>query len=294
MKQVALLASASALTLSLATPIFAQSDLIGISELDDRIEDVEREVARDMERAEDAARFGNPESRQGLSGSASLGYSGKTGNNESQDLTIGLRIRHAQGQFQQTVGAVLDYSEADNTSTKKDVFGIYDANYYFNDSFYGFILGRVQSDGLADEVTQSARDANPGLTDAEILAGQVKRDAFLGFGPGYRVINTPDMTWRVQAGIGVSYLEYGDDSSVTEEAVIASSRFFYGINENVFLTNDTDVLNSDAALRANNDFGINFRITDAMSTRVSYLSEYNDSRAIRTDNKLGVSIVFGF
>ncbi|VDC30821.1 DUF481 domain-containing protein [Pseudogemmobacter humi] len=288
MKQVALLASVSALTLSLATPTLAQTDIIGISGLDDQIEDIERDVARDMRRAEDTARFGNPESRQGLSGSASLGYSGKTGNNESQDLTIGLRIRHAQGQFQQTVGAVLDFQEANNTSTKKDVFGIYDANYYFNDSFYGFILGRVQSDGLADQLT--ADEIANGVT----LADKVKRDAFLGFGPGYRVINTPDMTWRVQAGIGVSYLEYGDDSSVTEEAAIASSRFYYGINENIFLTNDTDVLNSDAALRANNDFGINFKITDTMSTRVSYLSEYNDSRAIRTDNKLGVSIVFGF
>lgn len=292
MKKVALLATASALSVSLAAPLFAQTDIVGINALDDRIEDIERDVDRDMERARDDYRFGSPEARQGLSGSASLGFSGKTGNNESQDLAIGLRIRHAQGPFVQTIGAVLDYSESDNTSTKKDVFGIYDANYYFNDRFYGFILGRVQSDGLADRLTDA--ELADGISDADQLRGKVKRDAFLGFGPGYRIVNTEQMAWRVQAGIGVSYLEFGDDSSVTEEAAIASSRFFYQINDNVFLTNDTDVLNSDTALRANNDFGVNFKITDAMSTRISYLTEYNDSRAIRTDNKLGVSLVFGF
>ncbi|AWD21117.1 DUF481 domain-containing protein [Pseudogemmobacter blasticus] len=288
MKNVSLLATASILAVSLAVPAFAQSDLVGISNLDDRIDDIERDVADDMARAEDAARFGSPESRQGLSGSASLGYSGKTGNNESQDLLLGLRIRHGAGPLVQTIGAALDYSETDGSATKKDVFAIYDVNYYFTDHVYGFVLGRIQSDGMADELTATE------LADGVTLADKVKHDGFLGFGPGYRIVNTPDMAWRVQAGIGVSYLEYGDGRSETEGAGIVSSRFFYKINDNVFLTNDTDILNSDSALRANNDFGVNFKITDAISTRMSYLSEYNDSRAIKTDNKLGISVVFGF
>ena len=44
----------------------------------------------------------------------------------------------------------------------------------------------------------------------------------------------------------------------------------------------------------NNDLGVNFKMSDAFSTRVSYLTEYNDSPVIRTDNKLGVSLVYGF
>ena len=57
---------------------------------------------------------------------------------------------------------------------------------------------------------------------------------------------------------------------------------------------DTDIVKSDTALRIGNDLGVNFKVTDAFSTRVSYLTEYNDSRAIRADNKLGVSLVYGF
>ncbi|GHC09517.1 MULTISPECIES: YdiY family protein [Gemmobacter] len=266
----------SALALMIAAPAMAQTDLTGTRDLNDRIDDIDEAVAEDMARAEDAARFSNPEFRQGFSGSASLGYSGKTGNNESQEFTAGARMRYASGPWVQNIGVALDFADDDGVKTKEDVFAVYDANYYFNDSFYAFVLGRVETDGLA------------------ATAGDVKTDAFLGFGPGYRVVNTPDMTWRVQAGIGVSYLKDGLDNSETETGYIASSRFFYKFNENVFATNDTDILYSDTALRINNDLGVNFKMTDKFATRVSYLTEYNDSRAIRTDNKLGVSLVMGF
>ncbi len=102
------------------------------------------------------------------------------------------------------------------------------------------------------------------------------------------------MAWRVQAGLGVSYLKHGADNRDTETGYIASSRFFYKFNDYIFATNDTDVLKSDSALRGNTDLGGNVRMTDAFSTRVSYLTEYNDSRAIRTDNKVGLSSVYGF
>ena len=39
---------------------------------------------------------------------------------------------------------------------------------------------------------------------------------------------------------------------------------------------------------------MNFDVTDAFSTRLSYLTKDNDSRAIRADNKLGISLVYGF
>lgn len=74
---------ASALVLALAAPAFAQGELVGTKALNDRIDDIGEDVSDDLARAEDTARFGNPEFRPGLSGSASLGYSGKTGNNES-------------------------------------------------------------------------------------------------------------------------------------------------------------------------------------------------------------------
>ncbi|MFC3180988.1 DUF481 domain-containing protein [Cypionkella sinensis] len=284
MKNVTRIAAVSAFALAVGSlPAVAQTTLLGSSAVDDQIDDLTIKANRDMARGNDELRFGNPDARQGMSGSASLGYSGKTGNNESQDFSAGARLRYAQGPMVQTLSFLLDYSEQDNVKEKEDISAVYDANYYFNDRFYGFVLGRVNTNGLANVATV---DNDP--------ATSIAKDAFLGFGPGYRIVNTDTVAWRMQAGVGISYLEFGDDNSTTETAGIVSSRFFYKISDTVFASMDTDIVKSDTALRIGNDLGVNFKVTDAFSTRVSYLTEYNDSRAIRSDNKLGVSLVYGF
>ncbi len=277
MNQVFRMAGASAIALLIgAGMVSAQTTLTGIRGVNDQINDIERQARIDIERANDENRFGSPEYRQGLSGSASLGYSGTSGATDSSEFTFGARVRHASGRFVQTIGMVLEFSETASVKTKEDVFGVYDANYYFTDNLYGFALGRVTTDGLATLPTETATDA------------------FIGFGPGYRIINTPQTTWRVQAGVGFSFLEDGVGTKTEEPGVIASSRFYYKFNDSMFATNDTDILKSDSALRINNDLGVNFQMTDAFATRVSYLTEYNDSRAVRSENKLGVSLVYGF
>ena len=271
MMKMKLTATVSALAIAFAGAAFAQTDLTGSTTINDQIDDMATDANKELARGQDASRFGNPEFRPGLSGSASLGYTGQTGNSESQEFNMGARIRYAQGNFVQTIGLALSFADTAGVSTKEDAFMVYDANYYFNDKVYGFVLGRLSSDGILGT-----------------------RDGFLGFGPGYRVINTEQVTWRVQAGIGINYAEDALGDSLTETGYIASSRLFYAFNENMFMSNDTDVLKTDSALRINNDLGVNFKMSNALSTRVSYLTEYDDSQAIRSDNKLGVSIVYGF
>ncbi len=277
LRPFALAAALASLTGFAATETLAQTpDTTGIAPLNDRIDDLQTAAEKDIKRGTDASRFGNPDFRPGLSGSASLGYSGQSGNNETQDFTFGARMRFAQGQMVQTIAFAVDYADTASVRSKQDVFVVYDANYYFDDSLYGFILGRAETNGLA------------------VLSTETAKDAFLGFGPGYRIVNSEQMTWRVQLGLGQSYLEDGTGDSTSEMGYIASSRFFYAINEDIFLSDDLDALKTDSALRLNNDFGINFTMTDMMSTRISYLTKYNDARAIQSDNKLGVSVVFGF
>jgi putative salt-induced outer membrane protein len=176
----------------------------------------------------------------------------------------------------QNLGLVIDRAETGGSITKEDAFAIYDANYFFDDNFYGFVLGRVKHDGLAS------------------TAGQVQTDAFIGIGPGYRVINTPDINWRVQAGLGMSFLRDGTDVDTKESGIIASSRLYVRLSDMLFATNDTDILKTDSALRVNNDLGLNVKMSDQFATRISYLSEFNDSRVVETENKLGVSLVYSF
>ena len=272
MKKAYLLLTVPALVLSVSLPAFAQDSVTGIRGLNDRLEDIEDDVAEDMDRANDEARFGFPEYQPGFSGSASLGYSAQSGSTDTQDFQLGVRMRYAAGPWVQTLGVAADFSETDGIKSEEDIFAVYDGNYYLNDRFYVFGIARAERDGITDE-----------------------RDGFIGVGPGYRVINTPDVAWRLQAGIGASYLDNAVSDSETEVGYIASSRFFYQFNEGMFVTNDTDVLTTDSSLRANNDLGVNFKVSDALSTRVSYLTDYNDTRlGDKTDNRLGVSLVVGF
>ena len=63
------------------------------------------------------------------------------------------------------------------------------------------------------------------------------------------------------------------------------------------ITNDTDVLASKGSEIASNDFGINYKISDALSTRLSYQTDYNSKPEAgfeKMDNTFGASLVLGF
>ncbi|MBM3604620.1 MAG: DUF481 domain-containing protein [Alphaproteobacteria bacterium] len=320
MKKVTLLTSTAALLTVLSAPAFAQSeiatgaDATGISGIDDRITDIEDAVTDSFDRDNDPDRFGPADRRTGLFGTMSLSYTGRTGNTENQDLAIAGRVNHNEGPFAQSVGLSIEFGEDDNgNKDQEEVNAIYDAQYYFNDQFYAFALGRISQNGLVDGERNSDAQSDEDFA-AEFT--NFRRDAFLGFGPGYRVINTPDTAWRVQAGVGVRYTQTGaayagtntfidsdgdvvvtdgDTSSNTDVGYIASSRLYHRFNETVFITNDTDYLgSSDSDDVITNEFGVNFRVSEQLATRVSYTTEYQENRAIRTNNRVGVAVVYGF
>ena len=312
MKTLTLLTGTAAILTALSAPAFAQTqiasgaDASGVSAIDDSITDIEDNVSDSFDRAVDSDRFGPADRRQGLFGTMSLSYSGATGNTDTQDLAVAGRVNYNQGQFAQSVGLSIEFGENDNgDKDQEEANAIYDAQYYFNDSLYAFALGRISQNGLVD----GERDSDA-QSDEDFAAefSDLRRDAFLGFGPGYRILNTPETTWRVQAGVGVRYSQTGaqyagrnadgtvvSDSSDTEVGYIASSRLYHRFNENVFITNDTDYLgSSDADDVITNEFGVNFRLSEQLATRASYTTEYQENREIRTDNSLGLAIVYGF
>ena len=308
MKKLSLMAGATALATLLGSAAFAQTEIAtganvtGVTDINESINDVQDDVADDFARSEDAARFGPADRRTGTFGSVAMTYTGRTGNTENQDFSLAGRLSHNQGNFQQSVGILLEYGEDDDgdTDTEKTSV-IYEGNYFINDRFYAFALGRAATDGLANDLE--------GLTAEERADrdGRLKRDGLLAFGPGYRIINNDTTAWRVQAGAGIRYtqtmntiddggLEVTGDTvdSDTSVGYIVSSRFYHKFNDQFFLTNDTDFLSSDANDLATNELGLNVRMTEAFSTRVSYKTEYVSDRSIRTDNTVGVSLVYGF
>ena len=314
-----ILLSSAAIFATLVTTAFAQTeiaagaDATGISAINDRIIDVEDAVVDDFDRDNDDARFGNPDRREGLFGSLALTYAGSTGNSESQDFSLAGRLSNNAGPWQQSIGMLLEFGEdEDGDKDKEEVSTIYDGAYYFNDRLYAFVLGRFSIDGLANGDRLGEDDPEDVREDLSDFA----RDGFIGVGPGYRVINTEQTAWRVQAGVGYRYTQTGaqkagfdlvrndaggydrvdvNDSSDSGVGYIVSSRLYHRFNDMVFITNDTDYLSSeDSDDVITNQFGVNFQMSDQLATRVSYTTEYQENRPIRTDNTLGVSVVYGF
>lgn len=292
--------------LGLTAPAFAQTEIAtganiaGISQVNDRIDDVYEDVEDDFNRSNDMYRHGFDRT-DGTRGSVSLSYTGRSGNSEGNDLTLGGRVYNSQGKFSQSAGVVVDYAEDDNgDADRKDVSAIYDGTYDFSPKAYGFVLGRVSVDGTVSDDLDSFNAGDLDAETASELQGRVKRDAFLGFGPGYRVIDQPDMAWRVQGGVGVRYVQSvdlaeGDQlTSSTDTGYILSSRFYKAINEDTFVTNDTDYLESDVNKTATNELAVNYKFTDNLLGRASYNTEYVSDRAERTDNTVGLSVGFQF
>lgn len=275
MKNSVKLAAVSALALMIAAPSFAQSVVLGVDDLDDRVEDIERDVNRDMAKAEDKDRFGNNQFAQGWSGSMAVGLSATEGNTDTADLSLAGRLRYGSGLWNHTWAFALEAAEDNNVRNKEEAFATYDVNRYVSENAYIFGVGTLRYDGFASN----------------------KWDAFLGAGPGYRIINTPTTAWRVQAGPGVRYIEDQAGKDTTEVAGIASSRLYQSINEMAFLSNDTDVLFSDNDTLVVNDLGVTFKLSKTLSTRTSLRTEWNsDPLPGRddTDTSFNVSLVVGF
>ncbi|MGY3438765.1 MULTISPECIES: DUF481 domain-containing protein [unclassified Marinovum] len=266
--------AASVLALLVAAPAFAQGALVGVDALDDRIDDIQEDVADDLSNANTRDRLGN-QYAQGWTGSLALGFSATSGNTDTADLDLAGRFRYGSGPWNHTIGFAAEFAEDNAVRNKEEFYTTYDVNRYFSENFYVFGLASARYDNF---------DSN-------------KIDGFIGVGPGYRVINQPNQTWRVQAGPGVRYVEEQDGSNTTEVAGIASSRYFYGLTDTVSFSMDTDVIFSEEDAVVANDLGANFKVSNNLSTRISYRTEW-DSDPLpgleNADNTLGVSLVYGF
>ena len=275
MRNISKLATVSAVALMLASPVFAQAALVGTEALDDRIDDITSDVNEDLARSDDNERFGPNGIVQGFRGSVALQASAANGNTDTGELSAAGRLTYGVGDWNHSVGFATEYGEANGIKNEEKFFATYEASRYFSPRFYAFGIGRYEHDGFATNEV----------------------DAFLGVGPGYRVINNDDMTWRVQAGPGARYVKDQNGLSDSEVGFIVSSRFYKGLTDTMSLTNDTDVLGSSVNTIATNDFGVNFKMSNNLSTRVSYRTEYNTDPLPglkSTDNTIGIALVLGF
>jgi putative salt-induced outer membrane protein len=214
---------------------------------------------------------------QGFRGSLSLTGFASFGNNEDVFIGTAGRFTIGQGNLSHSFALGGEYTEQDGDSGNLRVLGLYDLNVNVTEQFYGFgiVRGQYNEDDPLNEW-----------------------DVFAGVGPGVRLINQPDVAWRVQAGPGIRYTRAIDDGDEnTEFAGILSSRASFQVSPDVFVTNDTDLLYSANDTLISNDLALNTRLAGPLSARVGLRTDWRSDTAPgqdSTDNRVTLGVVYSF
>jgi len=276
------------------TTTFDNTGLRGDSAVEDANENLAEDIEDDFDRQ--TRSFGNEGRAQGFTGSVALRATADTGdsqqdNDDSLDLGVGSNLGYVWGPNGVELGLYYAYSEADGDTDENSL--LYSLQYTrdINPQLYGF----AKLQGTYDGETDRPNTAN---------TFERENDVFLGFGAGYRVIDTAQTQWSIQAGPGYRFASFrdigavvpgADNDDINEAAFSLSSEYLQRINERVYLTNDTDIIASDSDTVLYNDLGLNVSMTDVLALRTSVQSEYHTDPAPgnkSTEHQFGVSLVY--
>ena len=252
----------------------------------DAVEDLEEQIEEDRER--DIGRFGNEGREIGSYGSLAL--RGTTVSNDGDSTTdVGLGLRY--GTFDGTNGlditASLAYGEVDGEKTKDTLLAGLDYRRDLTDTVFAY--GKIEA-------------AFDDLAETE---GAFTQDIFVGAGVGYRIYNSAQTQWSVQAGPGYRAAKrvtsVAGDPVVTDEiseaAASVSSNVFRSLTQTTYITNDTDVIYSETATTVANELALNVAMTDTLSLRTGLTTSFNsesDDDFSDATNTLGVSVIYNF
>ena len=220
----------------------------------------------------------------GWSGEASLAGGKTSGNTDTEDLSLGLKLAKQGDKWAHKFDALADYGKVDGLQNKKRFALGYQIDRNLNDRTY--VYGNA--DWYSDDF------------------GAYKNGYFVGAGLGYKVILPEPLGWNVEAGAGYrSQLQqdYIDPTTLlltngarsNEFALRGFSDLDYALNENVSLYNDTEVLWSESDTYIWNEIGLSAQLMGALAARVSYRLDHHTDPTPglkKTDSALRFGVVY--
>lgn len=217
-------------------------------------------------------------------GSFSAGLN--TGNTETSDLGIGLKMARETQVWKNSLEFVADYGTKNGSETKNRLFFAGQTNRTLNDD--AFVFARVSHE--LDEF--SAFDSR----------------SFIGGGFGWQVYEGPPAKWSLEGGPGmkidrVKETTSGDPPVIEPErtdesfSFIAASKFGYVFNDAVRFGNDTNVLYADTSTQIGNKTSLTAHLTKSLSARFSFEVRHDTDPKPgfeETDTATRMSIVYAF
>ncbi len=218
-------------------------------------------------------------------GRGEFGGSRATGNSDTLGLTGAITLSRKGIDWSHRVSARADLQRNSGRTRREKLFADYEPRYDLRDDLFVY--------GLA----QYERDRSQGTAARYALSG----------GLGYKVIDSDGMDLSIKAGPAVRLTRATDGASDTRIAGLFGLDFDWQALERLKITQDVNAVaeTGGAALLVVNSqattlrlvTGLEAKVTDRLSTRLSYAFDYDSSPVpgkMTTDTVTRFSFVYGF
>lgn len=186
-------------------------------------------------------------------GEGALNAGVTTGNTETTDFGVAVKLKHTGDQWTQSGEFLADYAETDSIETKNRVFAAGQVDRVFDERWSGY--GRLSWE----------RDEFSGFDNRY----------FIGLGAAWKAIDSEATTWTLEGGPGYKVDEVRAtlaDPARTEESfgARAGSKFNHKLNESVTLSNDTEVVYSSTSTQLANITALTANLWGNLNARISF------------------------
>ena len=213
----------------------------------------------------------NAQMLDGWTGEASLTGSKTTGNTDTTDLGLGLKLNKEADVWRHKFKALADYGKVDGSKNKQRFALGYQIDRDINDRTYVY--------GNADYFNDDF--------------GAFKSGYFLGTGLGYKAILPDPVSWNLEGGLGYRSQKTQDPTppallplseTNNELALRAFSDFDWVLNENVSAYNDTEIIYSKSDTYIWNEVGITATLAGNLAARASFRIDNHSDVPVGTEN----------
>ena len=218
-------------------------------------------------------------------GKGELGAFRATGNTSNTGLTAGLSLTREGIDWRHKLTGRADYQRTNDVTTREQFLARYEPNYKISERLFAYALAQWERDRLQ------------GFSARYALSG----------GIGYDVIDIEDLSLSIKAGPAYRVTRFNDGTSEDRLAALFGFDFDWAITDRLKLTQDTDAVAEAGGsgtvfvdgrnTTLNLVTGLNARISDDLSARLSYAIEHDTNPppgAVQTDTLSRVTIIYDF
>lgn len=205
-------------------------------------------------------------------GSFNAGFT--TGNTETTDIGLGVKLARELGIWKASLDASADFGETNSVETRNRFLLGGQLERQFNDRLFGFGRLSYEQDKFSGFETRT----------------------FIGGGLGYLAIDREATKWTLEGGPGLRIDELAGTGDTEESfAVRGASNFSHKFNDAVTFSNDTTVTWADVSTQATNVAAITAKLTDKLSGRVSLDVRHDTDPPLgfeQTDTATRIGVVY--